>query len=191
MGKSGHASSRVRNFSVEKILNKRFNNGTVEYHLKWRNFPICDSTWEPIHHLHSSCFDLIKSFEKSLAEKQILEQSYYVPIKVFKSLYNVEAMSQFYAGFQQKYPEIFEVHTIENINDPVLPYLQAKKILGVNQSCPNLFFVVEFAHRDKPIYVLPEIVYNEWPDLASDFYNEWISAQYSFDLKVQTESSQT
>ncbi|XP_017475763.1 PREDICTED: heterochromatin protein 1-like [Rhagoletis zephyria] len=171
-------------FLVEKILDKRINDrGVVEYYLKWRNFPSGQNSWEPVDNL--SCVSLIKKFEKSLQEehKDQIREHDYVPARVLKSLYNVKGMSEFYAGFQQKYPNL-SIQQIDNVNDPVLPYIEAEKILGVNQNGPVMYFVVKFVHQDKPVFVIPEIMYDKWPEMASDFYNEWISTRYDSENKA-------
>ena len=49
-------------YEVEKVLDKRFRKGRVEYFVKWKNYD--ETTWEPSKHL-TNVQDLIDKFEKS------------------------------------------------------------------------------------------------------------------------------
>jgi len=53
-------SSNIQNsnprdiYEVESIIDKKYENGSVLYRVKWKNFPEEDSTWEPLAHLKSA-----------------------------------------------------------------------------------------------------------------------------------------
>ena len=49
-------------YEVEKVLEKRFRKGRVEYFVKWKNYD--ETTWEPSKNL-TNVQDLIEKFEKA------------------------------------------------------------------------------------------------------------------------------
>ena len=49
-------------YEVEKVLEKRFRKGRVEYFVKWKHFD--ETTWEPLKNL-TNAEDLIVKFEDS------------------------------------------------------------------------------------------------------------------------------
>ena len=55
-------------FPVEKLLDKRIRNGTVEYLVAWEGYGPEENTWEPKKNL--DCPDIIKTFEDILKEKK-------------------------------------------------------------------------------------------------------------------------
>ncbi|CAI4232348.1 unnamed protein product [Auanema sp. JU1783] len=57
-------------YAVEKVLNKRFVAGKVEYLLKWKGYPLSDCTWEPFEHINAK--ELIDDFEKHNDAKGVL-----------------------------------------------------------------------------------------------------------------------
>ena len=38
-------------YEVEKILERRVKDGSLEYKIKWKGYPMDQCTWEPIAHL--------------------------------------------------------------------------------------------------------------------------------------------
>ena len=51
-------------YNVEKILDIRFVNGKPEYKIKWENYPISQSTWEPLKNLETVPH-LVEEYNKS------------------------------------------------------------------------------------------------------------------------------
>lgn len=50
-------------FTVERILEKRIFKGKVKYLIKWKEFRVTESTWEPIENL-GECKSMLEAFEK-------------------------------------------------------------------------------------------------------------------------------
>ena len=62
-GEDSEESSKVQaEYEVEKVLEKRFRKGRVEYFVKWKHFD--ETTWEPLKNL-TNAEDLIVKFEDS------------------------------------------------------------------------------------------------------------------------------
>jgi hypothetical protein len=55
-------------YIVEKIIDKRFKNGRVEYLVKWQGYNIKDSTWEPMENLKSVLI-MVQEYENAAAKK--------------------------------------------------------------------------------------------------------------------------
>ncbi|KAF1756133.1 hypothetical protein GCK72_012586 [Caenorhabditis remanei] len=60
--KGAGKKSSEKEYSVEKVVNKRTANRGVEYLIKWRGYPSSENTWEPATHLN--CKDLVEEYEK-------------------------------------------------------------------------------------------------------------------------------
>jgi len=58
-------------YDVEKICGKQINGETVEYLVKWHNYPDSDNTWEPIHHLN--CKAKIDEWEEQHKGEEVPE----------------------------------------------------------------------------------------------------------------------
>jgi chromobox protein 1 len=50
-------------YQVEDIVDKKEENNIVKYKVKWKGFPLSESTWEPVENL-SSVQELISKFEE-------------------------------------------------------------------------------------------------------------------------------
>lgn len=66
-GRPAKPSPEKEYFEVEKLLNKRFVKGAVEYLVKWKGFDEAESTWETAGNL-ASILDLVLEFENQLLE---------------------------------------------------------------------------------------------------------------------------
>lgn len=56
-------------FTVERILDRRYFKGKMKYLIKWREFTVVQSTWEPIDNL-VECDEMILNFERKLQKVQ-------------------------------------------------------------------------------------------------------------------------
>ncbi len=50
-------------FIVEKVINKKVENGKIYYLLKWKHYPDSANTWEPVENLN--CHDLVLEYEQA------------------------------------------------------------------------------------------------------------------------------
>ena len=63
-------------YAVEKIIGKRMVNDKIEYKIKWENYSMEESTWEPIENLTNSK-KLVKEFDMKYNKeisKEIIEE---------------------------------------------------------------------------------------------------------------------
>ena len=56
-------------YEVERILDKRFQNGQVQYKVKWKGYSLSESTWEPEDNLEGSK-ELVKEFETHFLQRK-------------------------------------------------------------------------------------------------------------------------
>ena len=66
-------------YEVEKIIDKRYINGKLEYKIKWVGYPMSECTWEPVRNL-ANVKPMIKEFENSFEvnDKQNKLTDYYL-----------------------------------------------------------------------------------------------------------------
>ncbi|CAF4978595.1 unnamed protein product [Rotaria sp. Silwood1] len=69
-------------FVVEKILDRRIRNDSVEYLLKWKRFGRDQNTWEDKYNLH--CPKLLKQFESSLKQEKRRKNSSSTKSRIYK-----------------------------------------------------------------------------------------------------------
>ena len=47
-------------YKVEKVLRGRYRDNTLQYLIKWQNFPSSENTWEPVENLNQATLDFLK-----------------------------------------------------------------------------------------------------------------------------------
>jgi hypothetical protein len=55
-------------YDVEKIMDKKYENGRLLYLVKWLDYPDSENTWEPLSHL-TDVPELIEAFEKDYCRR--------------------------------------------------------------------------------------------------------------------------
>ena len=52
-------------YEVEKIINSQLKRGKLQYLIKWKNYPIEESTWEPKDHLEKAKSTITKFHQEN------------------------------------------------------------------------------------------------------------------------------
>ncbi|EDW72015.2 heterochromatin protein 1D [Drosophila willistoni] len=72
--KSNEPSISPVEYTVEKIIGKRFWNGRPQLLIKWFGYPEEESTWEPQENM-GNCIELLTDFEAELHKKQMKQEA--------------------------------------------------------------------------------------------------------------------
>ncbi len=67
-------------YEVEKILSRRVNNGKLQYKIKWKNYPINQSTWEPMENL-TTVKEMLEDFDIKLAQEEFDKKQKIIEMK--------------------------------------------------------------------------------------------------------------
>ena len=51
----------MANYTVEKILDCKVAKGKKKYRIKWKGYPLSESTWEPAEHM-TNCREMLRDF---------------------------------------------------------------------------------------------------------------------------------
>ena len=92
-------------YAVEKIIGKRMVNDKIEYKIKWENYSMEESTWEPIENLTNSQ-KLVKEFDmkynKEISKEVIEEVDEITNISIKQILTVQDINDQLYAIIRYK-----------------------------------------------------------------------------------------
>ena len=92
-------------YAVEKIIGKRMVNDKIEYKIKWENYSMEESTWEPIENLTNSQ-KLVKEFDmkynKEISKEVIEEVDEITNISIKQILTVQDINDQLYAIISYK-----------------------------------------------------------------------------------------
>lgn len=143
-------------YVVEKILDKRINNGKPEYFLKWRDYPDSENTWEPVENL--DCPDMIKEFEEQWKKKKAAESGGDKKRKIngTESASGVPAKKK----VEDDRPRGFERN------------LEPDRIIGATDSSGELMFLIKWKGCDEADLVPSKLANVKCPQIVIKFYEE-------------------
>lgn len=97
-------------YEVDSIIDKRLCDSKVEYKVKWTNYPIEESTWEPLENL-TNTKKALKKFERNCKKKKA-ETTNHVPDKENKKKTKGNPLDEVMIDLcQEKDDECFECNT--------------------------------------------------------------------------------
>lgn len=173
-------------YSVEKILDKRFQNGKVEYFLKWKGYSDEDNTWEPEENL--DCPELIDEFEEKLKQRKEKEKK---PKETTergrkRTLSNSNS-SVTDAGSSKERRKASPAKTKSNTEEEepkgTLGFhrgLEAEKIIGATDTSGQLMFLLKWKGVEEADLVPAKTANELCPQVVIKFYEErltWHSPQ--------------
>ncbi len=159
----------MEEYEVEKIMDKRYKNGKIEYLIKWVGYPITECTWEPLCNL-TNIKPMIKEFEESIYNAYSDESNteYYLIGKKRENINN----SPEYEYYERKVDENKKRshNKIFYINN------NYKSVYTIKKEDSQLLAVVLFEENGilKKITIPTQELRKVNPDILIDFYEERI-----------------
>lgn len=182
--KSSDLEDSDEEYSVEKILDKRINNGKVEYFLKWKGYPDEENTWEPVENL--DCDDIISAYEQNLEEnieeneqEELMSTSNESSVVITSDEDDNETpprQMEYIAnhvglvnGFGIE-TEHLEINRGNNIASPVVKI--PEKIVGATDSSGRLQFLLKWKDLDEADLIYASEANVRFPQVVIKFYEE-------------------
>ncbi|XP_050537102.1 chromobox protein homolog 1-like [Daktulosphaira vitifoliae] len=173
-------------YSVEKILDKRFKNGKVEYFLKWKGYSDEDNTWEPEENL--DCPELIEEFEEKLKQRKEKEKKPKdTPERGRKRTLSNSNTSATDAGPSKERRKASPAKTKTNTEEEETKGtsgfqrgLEAEKIIGATDTSGQLMFLLKWKGVEEADLVPAKTANVLCPQVVIKFYEErltWHSPQ--------------
>jgi len=157
---SGSAAPEPDEFQVEKVLDKRINNGNVEYLLKWKGFTDEDNTWE--HEENLDCPDLIEDYESKRRDRERKERE--TKQQKRKSETIREPPSRKDSSKRSRVDNSSSVGFDRG--------LQAHKIIGATDASGELMFLMKWQGTDEADLVPARQANIKCPQVVIKFYEE-------------------
>jgi hypothetical protein len=151
-------------FDVEKILDKKYENGRLLYLVKWLDYPNSENTWEPLTHL-TDVRELIEEFEKEQLEKEkggFVDKNFEFDDRPFKFKY-----------ISNKPPT-------GNIKTDI-----PKKFKSAKKAEENVYILVEWNERMDGIqpldsYIVNKVLREKYGNMLLDFYEDRLKFNNKF-----------
>ncbi|KAG5673130.1 hypothetical protein PVAND_003203 [Polypedilum vanderplanki] len=153
MGKSKEKQTQEEYF-VEKILQKRVIDGSVEYYLKWEGYSNADNTWEKEENLN--CPEKVAEFEERIRQKEPAS-------KKRKRDDSLTAASPNTSKKKTKGTDGFDRG------------LDPEKIIGATEREKKLMFLMKWKNTDEADLVYAEEANVICPQIVIKFYEERLS----------------
>ena len=160
----------MEEYEVEKIMDKRYKNGKIEYLIKWVGYPITECTWEPLCNL-TNIKPMIKEFEESIYNDYSDESNteYYLIGKKRENINNSPIEYEYYEGKvdennKRSHKKIFYINN------------NYKSVYTIKKEDSQLLAVVLFEENGilKKITIPTQELRKVNPDILIDFYEERI-----------------
>lgn len=132
-------------YIVERILDKKLDNGVIKYLVKWQGYPMEDNSWEPVENLFD-CDKAMRAFEVRRADE-------------LAKIYGDES-----SNLSDK-TEVYKVHKVNSVEGLTLSENQRYYLLNLDNSMDKPFMRASLANRlipDKVIdFYLKNLIWKE------------------------------
>lgn len=153
-------------YYVERILDKRINNGKNEYFVKWLNYGLEDNTWEPEENMN--CDQLIAEYEEKY--KPVTIESAKTPQSNTVENGNIENTVPKNNDDDNRPISPIDNIVVRDANDLVLNSLVPERIIGAINHPDGMLFLVKWMNREKADLVASDLAKDQFPQVVIEFY---------------------